>query len=582
MSTGSTTKTTQQETKQSKVERAKAASRFLRGTLAETLASDEPAFGADDVQVLKFHGIYQQDDRDVRKVRRALGQDKEHNFMIRAKIPGGRLTAGQYLALDRLAERVTWNRSLRVTTRQGLQLHGVIKGDLRETLRSLNTALVSTLAACGDVERNVMAPPAPRSDPAHRSVRALADEIAEELCPRTAAYHQIWLDGERIGPEPREDEEPLYGEQYLPRKFKTAIALPDDNSVDVRAHDVGLVAVIEDGAFRGLNVLVGGGLGMTHKKPDTFARLGTRLGFVERSHAVDLVRTVAAIFRDHGNRADRRHARLKYLIEEWGEKSFRDEVVSRADFEIHPWVETEPLRHRDHLGPHPQGDGRFYYGVFVENGRIADTPTRRTKTALAKAIATFGTDVIFTPSQDVLLADLEEDDVQTLEKVLDAYRVTVPRELPGVRRYAMACPALPTCGLALTESERVMPEAVDAVEDLLADHGLEDEPITVRMTGCPNGCARPYTADVGFVGRGLEKYDVYVGGGLDGDRLGDLWATEVPLAELAESIAPLVARWAAERRPEEPLGAYYHRTYRNGEAPGTLTGAKDLPVAAPV
>jgi len=568
--------------KLSEVERAKTASRGLRGRVAETLASDAPAFEHDDVQVLKFHGIYQQDDRDARRIRRLTGADKEHWFMVRCKIPGGELTADQYLALDRIAGR-HGNASLRITTRQGLQLHCVLKDELKPAVASINRALVSTLAACGDVERNVMAPPAPYAGGAWAEARRLAAEIAAELCPRTRAYHQIWLDGERVetGDPPPADDEPFYGDGYLPRKLKTAVALPEDDSVDVHAQDIGLIAIPDGdgGAIHGVVLLAGGGLGMTHKKADTFARIGTSVGWVERRHAVAAVRAVAEVFRDHGNRSDRRHARLKYLIEEWGLDRFRRELASRIDFPLAPPVETGPLRHRDHLGLHDQGDGRWFYGVFVAEGRIADTPCRRTRTALRRIVQTLRPRVLLTPDQNLLLADLDAGGGEAVEQILAAYGVPLPSELSRVRRHGVACPALPTCGLALADAERAMDDVVAALEVELARHGLDAEEIAVRMTGCPNGCARPYTADIGIVGRSPGVYDLYVGGGLARGRLADLWDEQVPIDRIAESLSPLLAEWAGGRRGGEGLGDYFQRAHRGGSIRTLLTGDKSVPAA---
>jgi sulfite reductase (ferredoxin) len=567
--------------KLSEVERAKAASRGLRGSVAETLASGAPAFEHDDVQVLKFHGIYQQDDRDARRIRRLTGADKEHWFMVRCKIPGGELTADQYLALDRIAGR-HGNASLRITTRQGFQLHGVLKDELKPAVAAINGALVSTLAACGDVERNVMAPPAPYAGGAFAEARRLAAEIAAELCPRSRAYHEIWLDGERVetgDPPPAGAEEPFYGDGYLPRKLKTAVALPEDDSVDVHAQDIGLIAIPERDRIRAVVLLAGGGLGMTHKKADTFARIGTPVGTVERRHAVAAVRAVAAIFRDHGNRSDRRHARLKYLLEEWGLDRFRRELESRIDFPLAPPVEMGPLRHRDHLGLHDQGDGGWFYGVFVAEGRIADTPCRRTRTALRRIVEVLRPRVLLTPDQNLLLADLDVEGGEAVEQILGSYGVPLPAELSLVRRHGVACPALPTCGLALAEAERAMEDVIACLEAELSRHGLDAEEIAVRMTGCPNGCARPYTADVGIVGRSPGVYDLYVGGGLARGRLADLWDVQVPIDRIAESLSPLLAEWAGGRRGGEGLGDYFQRVHRGGSSRTLLTGDKSAPAA---
>lgn len=561
--------------KQSKAELAKRASNYLRGTITQTLASDAPCFGHDDELILKFHGIYQQEDRDAREASKAIGGDKEHIFMVRARIPGGVLTADQYLALDTLADRVTSNRSLRITTRQGLQFHGVLKDNLRPTLAEINRVMLSTLAACGDVCRNVMACPAPLLGKRYQALRELAACIAQEVAPKTRAYHEIWLDGRRVADT--EPVEPLYGQAYLPRKFKVGIALPEDNSIDVCSQCLGLLAVVERDEIQGFDVLVGGGFGLTHRKVETFARLATPLGYVEARHAVELVKIVAEMFRDHGDRADRRHARLKYVVHEWGIDKFREEFRRRASFELKPWVELGPLGFNDYLGPHPQGEGQSFYGLFIENGRLIDTAVSRTKTAIRKIIQTLKPGVILTPNQNILFTDLAEGDLTKIGAVLAAYNVPRLPQISAARRYSMACPALPTCGLALAESERELPGVIDELENELVRLGLQDEPITVRMTGCPNGCARPYTADISFVGRKPDIYDINVGGRLAGDRLVDLYAENVPRAELVMSLRPLLEAWARQRRPQEGLGDFYQRVYGTGQPKTILSGAKDNP-----
>lgn len=571
------------EPKLSKVEAAKLRSDALRGTIAPVLA--DPAagsFGEDDQVSLKFHGIYQQDDRDSRS--QAAG--KIYSLMIRVRIPGGALTAGQWLALDDLADR-TGAGSLRLTTRQGIQYHGVAKGDLKAVMRSINDTLLSTLSACGDVNRNVMAPPAPFADEAHRSAQRLADEIARELSPATGAYHEIWLDGERVLESG--DEEPFYGPQYLPRKFKVGVALDVDNSVDIFTYDCGLVAATEAGpqgrTTRGYNLVVGGGLGMTHNKPDTIARIATPIGFVRPEHAVEAVRTVAAIFRDHGDRSDRRHARLKYLLESWGVERFVEEFRCRVAWELAPAIAMPPPRELDHIGLHDQGDGRQFYGVFVENGRVIDRDGVRCRTALRAIVERFAPGVRVTPMQSVLLTDLELGSAVEIESILRDHGMRTVDELSTLRRWSMACPALPTCGLALADSERVMPSLIDTLEEEFRALGIDDVPLTVRMTGCPNGCARPYNADLAFVGRKPGIYHVYVGGGLGGDRLAELFAADVPFDAIVPTLRPLLDRYRRERQVNEPLGDFFQRALRDGDSVGErirprriLTG-RELPTA---
>jgi sulfite reductase beta subunit-like hemoprotein len=541
---------------ESKVEVAKRHGRHLRGTIAETLASGRTHFGGDDASLLKFHGSYQQDDRDQRRLLEAAGLEKAYSFMVRVAIPAGQITADQYLALEQIADR-HGNATLRVTTRQGFQFHGVLKGDLKPTIAGINHALLTTIAACGDVQRNVMGCSAPLGDADHAAVRAVAEALARELRPETRAYYEIWLDGQKQ--VSTEQEEPFYRDVYLPRKFKAAVGLSTDNCVDIWAQDVGLLAIVRDGRITGYNLLVGGGLGMTHNKGDTTARLAEVLGFVATEHALEAVRVVAAIFRDHGNRSDRRHARLKYLLAEWGTPRFREEFQRRASFTLAPAVPLPSLPFQDHLGRHRQRDGQWFYGVFIQSGRIVDTGDQRIKTALHEIATRLRPGVRLTAQQNLLLTDLDADAVETVERILEAHGVTLPTRLSAARRYSMACPALPTCGLAVAESERALPDILDRFEAELTELGLREAPLTIRMTGCPNGCARPYTADLAFVGRSLGLYHVYVGGGLAGDRLVDLYRADVHQDELLDAVRPLLQRWAAERHEGEGLGDFYQR-----------------------
>jgi sulfite reductase beta subunit-like hemoprotein len=558
---------------ESKVEVAKRHGRHLRGTIAETLASDRTHFGGDDVSLLKFHGSYQQDDRDQRRLLEAAGLEKAYSFMVRVAIPAGQITAEQYLALEQIADR-HGNATLRVTTRQGFQFHGVLKGDLKPAIAGINHALLTTIAACGDVQRNVMGCSAPLGDADHAAVRAVAEALARELRPETKAYYEIWLDGQKQ--VSTEQEEPFYRDVYLPRKFKAAVGLSTDNCVDIWAQDVGLLAIVRDGRITGYNLLVGGGLGMTHNKGDTTARLAEVLGFVPTEHAVEAVRIVAAIFRDHGNRSDRRHARLKYLLAEWGTPRFREEFQRRASFPLVPPVPLPSLPFHDHLGRHRQRDGQWFYGVFIQSGRIVDTGEQRIKSALHEIVTRLRPGVRLTAQQNLLLTDLDADAVETVERILEAHGVTLPTRLSAARRFSMACPALPTCGLAVAESERALPDILDRFEAELAELGLRDAPLTIRMTGCPNGCARPYTADLAFVGRSLGLYHVYVGGGLAGDRLVDLYRADVHLDDLLESVRPLLQRWAAERHEGEGLGDFYQRLM-GLRARRTMVTGRELP-----
>jgi len=564
-------------TRESKVEPIKRESRHLRGTIAESLAADSTHFSPDETQLLKFHGIYQQDDRDVRRALRGDGKEEAYQMMVRCLVPAGRLTSDQYLELDRIAEEYA-DGSIRITTRQGIQFHGVLKQNIKAHIRRVNEALLTTLSACGDVERNVMACCAPIDDEPHRLIREAAGEIARQLRPASHAYHEIWLDEACV--VSTAEEEPFYSEQYLPRKFKSGIALADDNCVDVYTQDFGLIAIVGTDRLLGFNVVVGGGLGMTHNKPDTRACLAEPLGFIDPEHAVEAARTTAAIFRDHGNRADRRHTRLKYLLAERGIDWFRAEFERRALFALEPRRELPRAVAHDHLGAHAQRDGRFFYGVYVPSGRVrygGRNGSCDMRTAIREIARRLRPGITLTPHQNILFTDLAEAALDELTSILDVHGAASvesdrARRLTQVRRYAMACPALPTCGLALAESERVAPDLLGGLERVLSELGLSEEPIGVRMTGCPNGCSRPYTADIGIVGRRPGVYHLYVGGGLGGDRLADLYAADVPIDEVVSVLEPLLAHWSCDRSSGESLSDFYHRVLRRGEPRRSITG----------
>ena len=541
----------------SAVEKLKEGSGGLRGDLAAQLAADAPHFTGTGAQLLKFHGSYQQEDRDRRRERRGTGEEPAYQFMVRCKIPGGLLTAGQYLALDELAG-CYGNGTLRVTTRQDNQFHGVVKGDLKATIRALNDVLVTTLGACGDVVRNVVTCPAPLPGGLRSEVLQLARRVSDHLLPRTRAYHEIWLNGEQVA-EGAPQPEPIYGSRYLPRKFKVAIAFPDDNCCDVHSNDLGFLVVSDGGRLAGFNVLVGGGLGRTHGKQDTYPRLADTLGFAATDEAIEVAEAVVKVQRDHGDRGDRRHARLKYLLDERGLDWFRDEVERQLGRPLAPPAPVQVQAIEDHLGWHDQADGRSFYGVFVENGRIQDIGERRLRSGLSRIVRTLGPGVRFTPQQNVLLTDIPNGRRALVERILADHGVLREETLSAVRRWSMACPALPTCGLALAEAERALPDVVTQLERELERLGLADAALTVRMTGCPNGCARPYTADLAFVGRSLDKYAVFVGGSMLGTRLGVVYADLVPRNQLVAAVRPLFERYRDERLGAERFGDFCHR-----------------------
>jgi len=542
----------------SKNESIKANSNHLRGRIGEELEAETPAFTEEAEQLLKFHGIYQQDDRDKRKEARARGLDKHHQLMIRTRIPGGVVSAQAYLAHDDIAGR--WaNGTLRITTRQDFQLHGVLKRDIKGSIRAINAALLTTLGGCGDQERNIMCCPEPVSDPFHRAVHRTIAELVAELTPRTGAYHEIWLDGEVVqSSEP--EVEPLYGEQYLPRKFKTTVAIEGDNCVDIYAHDLAIVAMRgPEESVRGFNLLVGGGLGRTHNKPETFVAVALPLGYVAPVHVVAAAREVIAVQRDYGDRSNRRHARLKYTIADRGLDWFRTEVETRLGFHLQP---AEPLAWRpvdDHLGWHEQGDGRLYLGLFVENGRIADADEVRYRTGLRTIVEELRPEIRLTAQQNLILAGIDPSQRSRVEDLLSDHGIAPVDSIPRAIRHSMACPAIPTCGLAVAEAERVLPALIRSLAAVLEELGLGAERISFRMSGCPNGCSRPYLGDVGFVGTTLGKYDVMLGGDFEGTRLNRLFASNVVLGEIPSLLRPIFESFKAERETGEGFGDWVDR-----------------------
>lgn len=543
----------------------------LQGTILDELATADDKFSADDASLLKFHGTYQQDDRDARKARAPGGGKaaRKHSFMVRSTIPGGGLTAAQLLAQLDLCERFG-NGDLRLTTRQAIQLHGIVKGDLQQTIAEINASLLTTLGACGDVVRNVMCCPAPiRNHVAHQQMQETAKELASHFAPRTAAYHTIWVDGEKQ-PDTLETEEPIYGQAYLPRKFKIGIALPTDNCTDVYTQDVGLLAVVEDEQVVGYNVLVGGGLGTTPSVKNTFPRLADPMAYVPRDEIAQVVTAIVGVQRDYGNRQNRRRARMKYLVDEWGVGHFKQMVqqyLGGVELAAPRSVSIQGVD--DHLGWREQGDGRFYFGLYVENGRVKDDGQLRVKSGLRKLLERFGMPVRLTAQQSILFCDLDPAWREEFTALLEEHGLASDRDATTpLRRAAMACPALPTCGLAITESERVFPRVLDELEKELATLGLQTSEFTVRMTGCPNGCTRPYTADIGLVGKAVGKYTILLGGSALGHRLNSVYKDMVPLEDVVSELVPLLTQYKLGRRDGESPGDFFSRVGVEGLADG--------------
>jgi sulfite reductase (ferredoxin) len=540
----------------SKNEAIKGGSHGLRGTLAEELAEDSAAFSHDNTVLLKFHGVYQQDDRDVRAARKKARQDVDHICMVRAGVPGGALTGEQYLAMDALADRLG-NGTLRITTRQGIQYHFIHKGELAELIGALNASLVTTLGACGDVVRNVCSCPAPLPDREAVGIARLAKELHRRTRPRTNAYYQLWLDGSlAVSASPAEpQDEPFYGPTYLPRKFKIGIAWPGDNCIDAYSQDFAAVPELEDGEVVGYTILVGGGLGKSHTDPTTYPRLASPLAFVAPEELAEVAEAVILVQRDNGNRADRDHARLKYLIDRWGLDRFREAVEEQLGRRLQPPRELEWYGEDDHLGWHDSGNGTWFLGVHVPSGRIKDGY----RSGIRSVIEQLGADVRLTTRQDVLLTGIDPEDRARAEALLREAGVPLVEDVAPLERSALACPALPTCGLALGEAERVLPDVLAAVSTALDAAGVGDVAPHIRMTGCPNGCARPYTAELGIVGRGKTSYDIHLGGDDAGTRMNEVFAENIPRDQIGPVLQPLLEHYREARRPDEGLGDFAAR-----------------------
>ena len=547
------------------VEEIKSESRALRGTIKETLSAEVSHFSEEEYQLLKFHGTYQQDDRDQRASRKKQNMDKAWIFMVRSKLPGGALSASQYLDHDRIAGEFG-NGTLRITTRQGFQMHGVLKGDLQECIRRINASGITTWGACGDVVRNTIAPASPFKDAAHLDAQRLAREISDTFLAKTSAYAEIWLDGQHLNQETTEAES-IYGKQYLPRKFKIGIAVPPRNDVDIYSNDLGFISYVENGHVKGYTVVAGGGFGMTHGKTDTFPALAKPLFYVAREHAVKAAVAVVTTQRDFGNRGDRKRARLKYLIDERGVDWFRAEVIKRLDVPVEPAKLVRWNTVSDLFGWQEQGDGKLFYGLWIEEGRIKDTEQRQWRTAFREIVTRFGFPIRLTTNCNIIFHDIDPALKDQVEEILAKHGIPKPEALTETRRLGQACVALPTCGLALAESERVFHLILDQIDNILKEFGLVDEPILIRMTGCPNGCARPYNADIAFVGRAPGKYALFVGGSVTGERLAGLREKTVALEEIPQRVRELIEEFVQERQGQETFSAYWGRTQVNGPPP---------------
>ena len=560
--------------KTSKLEGIKERSHFLREPVATEILEDTTHFSQDSVQILKFHGSYQQDNRD----NRVKGQEKDYQFMLRTRSPGGFIPPELYLTLDQLSEEYG-NHTLRTTTRQGFQIHGILKKNLKATIAAIVHNLGSTLGACGDLNRNVMAPPAPyKNRPEYIYARQYADNIADLLTPQTAAYYEIWLDGEKFitaeespevvaarqrngsGAIVHDSEEPIYGTYYMPRKFKCAVTAPGDNSVDVYTQDVTLVVMTDDqGQLQGFNVLAGGGMGRTHNKEETFARLADPIGYVDKEDVYDLLKAIVATQRDYGDRVNRRHARMKYLLHDWGVEKFRERIESYFGKPIQPYQPLPEWKYQDYLGWREQGDGKLFLGISVENGRVYDHGDLQLKTALREIQRAFHLPMRLTPNHNIILSEIDPTDQAKIQTILDRCGVQPETQIDPLTRYAMACPALPTCGLAITESERVIPSILARLRALMNKLGLADEHFVVRMTGCPNGCARPYMAEMGFVGSLPNTYQLWLGGSPNQTTLAQPYLDRLHIDHLETTLEPILVYFKQSRQTGESFGDFCAR-----------------------
>lgn len=547
-----------QEWLPSEVETIKTNSNFLRGTLKESLADEiTGSIAPDDTQLIKFHGSYQQTDRDLDEERKRQKLEPLYSFMIRARVPAGVSTAQQWLALDQLADRYG-NGTLKLTTRQAFQLHGVIKKNLRQTMKGINDVLLDSIAACGDVNRNVMSTSNEALSPVVGELAAFAKDISNHLLPKTTAYHEIWLNKELVQGG-QSDEEPIYGKTYLPRKFKIAIAVPPYNDTDVFANDIGLIAIVDNDQLTGYNVAVGGGMGKTYGMPETYPRLADVLGFVPKEKALAVVEEIVKIQRDFGNRENRKLARLKYTLDRIGSESFIELLNARLGFDLETSKPYQFESNGDVFGWKKAGNGKWFLGLHVEHGRVKDTDSLKLKEALKEVALLNVCDFRLTGNQGLVLGNVSTRNKLKVQEVLSKYSAGEAQGLTGLRKHAVACVALNTCTMAFAEAERYLPSLVGKIEVILKKNGLSQDDILIRMTGCPNGCGRPFLGEIGLVGRAPGKYNLYLGAGFAGDRLNTLYKEMVGEEEILQLLEPLLEQYAEEREQNESFGDFLVR-----------------------
>lgn len=543
----------------SDVEDIKRNSNYLRGSLEETLK--DPITGSipeDDNRLMKHHGSYMQDDRDLRTERNKQKLEPAYQFMLRVRASGGVVTPAQWLMMDSISHKYG-NDTIRLTTRQSFQLHGVLKWNLKNTIREVNESLLSTLAACGDVNRNVMCNPNPYQSDVHAQVYEWACKVSEHLDPKTRAYHEIWLDEEKIIDSNEVEPEPIYGAVYLPRKFKIGIAVPPSNDVDVFSQDLGFIAVVENDVLLGFNVSVGGGMGMTHGDDKTYPQVSKVIGFCTPEQMIDVAEKTVTIQRDYGDRAVRKHARFKYTIDDRGLQWFVDELHERLGWQLQS---ARPF-HFDHNGDRygwvKGSNGKSHLTLFIQNGRIMDDGDYQLMTGLREIAKIHDGDFRLTANQNLIIGNVSSRKKKKIEELIERHQLTAGAHYSALRRNSMACVSLPTCGMAMAEAERYLPDLIDKIEPILEEAGLRDEDIVIRMTGCPNGCARPALAEISFIGKAPGKYNMYLGGSFTGHRLNKLYKENIGEEEILNSLRPMVNQYAKERIAGEHFGDFVIR-----------------------
>ncbi|MFA7746089.1 assimilatory sulfite reductase (NADPH) hemoprotein subunit [Salinicoccus roseus] len=542
------------------MERIKIESNYLRGTITEELENQiTGSISKDDTKLLKFHGSYQQDDRDIRDERRRQKLEPAYSFMIRVRVPGGTSTPEQWLAMDDISNEYA-NGTLKLTTRQAFQFHGILKRNLKQSMKNINDSLMDSLAACGDVNRNVMCNPNPYQSEVHHEVNELAGEISNHLSPKTGAYHEIWLDEEKIVDTHNDEEEvePIYGKTYLPRKFKIGIAVPPSNDIDVYSQDLGFIAIIEDEKLTGFNITIGGGMGMTHGDTATYPQLGRTIGFCSKDRVKEVAEKIVTIQRDFGNRTERKNARFKYTVDAKGVNWIKNELNSRLGWELE---ENRPFKFENNGDRYgwTKGNGKWHFTLFIQNGRVKDTEDYKLKTALREIAEIHTGDFRLTPNQNLIIANITDHKKKQISGIISKYGVTEGESYSGLRRNSMACVAFPTCGLAMAESERYLPTLINKIEEILDEAGLNEEEIVIRMSGCPNGCSRPALAEIAFIGKGPEKYNMYLGGGFAGNRLNKLYKENIGEKEILNSLRPIILKYGRERMDGEHFGDFVIR-----------------------